>query len=375
MQTGNPEICRYSRHVALPEVGLGGQRKLQAASVLVIGAGGLGSPVALYLAAAGVGRLGIVDHDAVELSNLQRQILHGTPDVGRPKTASAATALRRLNPGVEVVPHHLQVAAGNALGLIRPYDIVVDGTDNFSTRYLVNDACVLLGKANVYGSIHRFEGQASLFAPHLGGPCYRCLFPEPPPPGTAPNCAEAGVLGVLPGLIGVVQATETIKLILGLGTSLLGRLLLYQALDLRFRELKVGRDPRCAVCGDHPTITQLMTLPQTCGAAANPDEVTVQAMQQALANPALGIQVLDVREADEYAQFRVPGVSLLPLSELAARLAELNPAQSYYLHCKVGVRSLKAVDLLKAAGFQDVKSVRGGILAYAAEIDPKIAPF
>ncbi len=374
MQPGNLEIRRYARHLALPEVGHAGQGKLQAAQVLVIGAGGLGSPVALYLAAAGVGRIGIADHDAVELSNLQRQILHGTPDVGRLKTASAVAALQRLNPGIEVIPHALQVSADNALELIRPYDLVVDGTDNFTTRYLVNDACVLLRKPNVYGSIFRFEGQASLFAPHLGGPCYRCLYPEPPPPGAAPNCAEAGVLGVLPGLIGVVQATEAIKLILGIGTSLLGRLLLYHALNLQFRELKVRRDPQCVACGDHPTLTQLMAIPNSCGAPVHPDEVTVQDMQQALANPALGIQVLDVREADEYAQFHVPGVPLVPLSELTARLAELNPAQPYYLHCKGGVRSLKAVNLLKQASFQSVKSVRGGILAYAAEIDPKILP-
>lgn len=374
MQTGNLEIRRYARHLALPEVGYPGQMRLQAAKVLIIGAGGLGSPAALYLAAAGVGQLGIADHDAVELSNLQRQILHGTPDVGQPKVASAAAALHRLNPGLEVVPHALQVSAANVLDLIRPYDVVLDGTDNFSTRYLVNDACVLLGKPNVYGSIYRFEGQASLFAPHLGGPCYRCLYPEPPPPGSAPSCAEAGVLGVLPGVIGVVQATEAIKLILGLGTSLLGRLLLYEALEMRFRELKVRRDPHCALCGDHPTIKTLIPIPNACSTPMHPDEVTVQDMQQALANPALGIQVLDVREAEEYAHFHVPGVPLVPLSELAARVAELNPAQPYYLHCKGGVRSLKAVDLLRAAGFQSVKSVRGGILAYVTEVDPTLAP-
>jgi molybdopterin/thiamine biosynthesis adenylyltransferase/rhodanese-related sulfurtransferase len=374
MQPGNLEIRRYARHLALPEVGPAGQEKLRAARVLVIGAGGLGSPAALYLAAAGVGRLGIADHDAVELSNLQRQILHGTPDVGQPKTASAVAALLRLNPGLDVVPHAMRVNADNALELIRPYDVVVDGTDNFSARYLVNDACVLLGKPNLYGAVFRFEGQASVFAPHLGGPCYRCLYPEPPPPGAAPNCAEAGVLGVLPGLIGIVQATEAIKLILGLGTPLLGRLLLYQALDLQFRELKVRRDPHCAVCGEHPTITTLMNLPNACAAPLHPDEVTVQDMQQALANPALGIQVLDVREADEYVQFHVPGVPLVPLSEVPARCAELDPAGSYYLHCRSGVRSLKAVALLRQAGIQQAKSVRGGILAYAAEVDASIVP-
>lgn len=369
MQTGNLEIRRYARHLALPEVGYAGQSKLRAASVLVIGAGGLGSPAALYLAAAGVGRLGIVDHDAVELSNLQRQILHGTPDVGQPKAASAARALGRLNPDIQVIPHAARVMADNALDVIRPYDLVLDGTDNFSTRYLVNDACVLLRKPNLYGAIYRFEGQASVFAPHLGGPCYRCLYPDPPPPGAAPNCAEAGVLGVLPGLIGVVQATEAVKLLLGLGAPLLGRLLLFDALELRFREIKVRRDPRCAICGEHPTLTTLMNQPQTCSTSpAHPDEVSVQDMHQALTDPALGIQVLDVREADEYAEFHVPGVPCLPLSELPARHTELNPAQTYYLHCKGGVRSLKAVELLQQAGFQNVKSVRGGILAYAAEI-------
>jgi adenylyltransferase/sulfurtransferase len=256
------ELRRYARHLNLPEVGLAGQQKLRVTSVLCIGAGGLGSPIALYLAAAGIGRLGLVDFDAVEFSNLQRQVLHGTQDVGRPKTQSAREAIQRLNPHVEVLVHNTRLSSENALGIIAPYDLVVDGTDNFPTRYLTNDACVLLKKTNVYGSIFRFEGQASVFAPHLGGPCYRCLYPEPPPPGTVPTCAEGGVLGVLPGLIGLIQATELIKLALGKGRPLIGRLLLVNALEMQFREIKLRRDPQCPVCGDHPTITQLIDYQQ-----------------------------------------------------------------------------------------------------------------
>src|SRR5512146_68978 len=301
MQLSNDEIRRYSRHLILPEVGLEGQKKICSASVLCIGAGGLGSPIALYLAAAGVGTLGLVDFDAVELSNLQRQVLHGTPDVGRPKTESAAEALRRLNPGVKTVLHNAKLTSQNALEIIRDYDIVVDGTDNFPTRYLTNDACVLLKKPNVYGSIFRFEGQASVFAPHLGGPCYRCLYPEPPPPGMVPSCAEGGVLGVLPGIIGCIQTTEILKLALGKGTSMVGRLLLFNALDMKFRELKLRRDPACPICGDHPTIKELIDYDQFCGIqpapaepVGNPDEVTVQDMKKALDDPSLGIKVIDV---------------------------------------------------------------------------------
>lgn len=379
MELGNEEIRRYSRHLLLPEVGVAGQKRIRSATVLCVGAGGLGSPIALYLAAAGIGKLGLVDFDTVELSNLQRQVIHGTPDVGRPKTLSASEAIHRLNPGVKVVPHEARLTSANALEILRPYDVVVDGTDNFPTRYLTNDACVLLRKPNVYGSIFRFEGQASVFAPHLGGPCYRCLYPEPPPPGTVPSCAEGGVLGVLPGLIGIIQATEILKLILGVGTTLIGRLLLYNALDMKFRELKLRRDPECPVCGEHPTLTQLIDYEQFCGVtpptadtAASPDEVTVQDMKRALDNPALGICVIDVREPDEYRIACVPGVSLMPLGTLPQRLAELNPAQTIYLHCKGGVRSLKACQLLKERGFQNVKSVKGGILAWAREIDPSM---
>jgi sulfur-carrier protein adenylyltransferase/sulfurtransferase len=376
MELNGDEIRRYSRHLSLPEVGLEGQRKIRAASVLCIGAGGLGSPVSMYLAAAGVGKLGIVDFDSVDLSNLQRQILHGSPDVGRPKTRSAAEALRRLNPHVEVVLHDTRLTSENALEIMRPYDIVVDGTDNFPTRYLANDACVLLRKPNVYGSIFRFEGQASLFAPHLGGPCYRCLYPEPPPPGTVPSCAEGGVLGVLPGVIGVIQATETLKLILGKGKSLLNRLLLFDALEMQFRELKLRRDPECPLCGDHPTITQLIDYQNFCGgpqpsfpSPVHPDEVTVQELKRVLDNPQLGIQVLDVREPDEYQIARINGARLEPLSTLAERFQKLDPNHAYYLHCKAGGRSLTALQFLREQGFKNLKSVKGGITAWSDEID------
>ncbi len=378
MDLSRDAIRRYARHIMLPEVGLEGQKKICSTRVLCIGAGGLGSPIAMYLAAAGIGRIGILDFDTVDESNLQRQLLHGTEDVGRPKTESAAATLRRLNPLVEVVQHRERITSANALDLIRPYDIVVDGTDNFPTRYLTNDACVLLKKPNVFGAIFKFEGQASVFAPHLGGPCYRCLYPEPPPPGSVPSCGEAGVLGVLPGLIGSIQATEILKLAAGIGTSLLGRMLVYDALEMRFRELKLRRDPACPLCGEQPTITKLIDYDQFCGvkpamdSACGPDEVTVQEMKRALEQPALGIRVLDVREPDEHAIAHVDGVPLFPLSQLEERVAELDPNQSYYLHCKGGVRSLKALDLLRQRGFKHVKSVKGGITAWSAEIDPKV---
>src|SRR5271163_5113900 len=292
MELDNDQIRRYSRHLILPEVGLAGQKKICSASVLCIGAGGLGSPIAMYLAAAGIGKIGIVDFDTVDFSNLQRQIIHGTADVGRSKAESAKDTIERINPHCEVVIHNTRISSENAIDLIRPYDIVVDGTDNFPTRYLTNDACVLLKKPNVYGSIFRFEGQASVFAPHLNGPCYRCLYPEPPPPGMVPSCAEGGVLGVLPGIIGCIQANEILKLALNVGTSLIGRLLLFNALDMKFRELKLRRDPQCPICGDQPTIKALIDYEQFCGIpdapgvpAANPDEVTVQEMKRALDNP------------------------------------------------------------------------------------------
>jgi adenylyltransferase/sulfurtransferase len=378
MELNNDELRRYSRHVILPEVGLEGQRKIRNARVLCIGAGGLGSPLALYLAAAGIGKLGIVDFDKVDITNLQRQLLHGTADVGRAKTQSAREALQRINPHVEVVLHETRLTSENALDIIRPYDVVADGTDNFPTRYLTNDACVLLRKPNVYGSIFRFEGQASVFAPHLGGPCYRCLYPEPPPPGLVPSCAEGGVLGVLPGIIGLIQATEVLKLTVGMGSLLLNRLLLFQALEMKFRELKLRRDPGCPMCGEHPTITELIDYEGFCGIDAqtmnsnHPDEVTVQEMQSALTQPGLGIKVLDVREPDEYQIAHVQGVSLLPLSQLAQRYSELDPEQHYYLHCKVGARSMKALQFLRERGFRHLKSVRGGIDAWSDQIDPTV---
>jgi adenylyltransferase/sulfurtransferase len=376
MQLSNEEIRRYSRHLILPEVGLAGQKKICSTTVLCIGAGGLGSPIAMYLAAAGIGKLGLVDFDVVDFSNLQRQILHGTPDVDRPKAESAKETINQLNPGVEVVLHNTRLTSANALEIITQYDIVVDGTDNFPTRYLTNDACVLLKKPNVYGSIFRFEGQASVFAPHLGGPCYRCLYPEPPPPGMVPSCAEGGVLGVLPGVIGCIQATEILKLALGKGSSLIGRLMLYNALDMKFREVKLRRDPRCPLCGEAPSIRQLIDYEQFCGIptepvapGANPDEVTVQDMKKALDDPKLGIRVLDVREPDEHQIAKVDGVPLFPLSALPQMFTKLDPNQQYYIHCKSGVRSLKALKFLREQGFKYLKSVKGGISAWSDEID------
>jgi len=382
MQLNNDEIRRYSRHLILPEVGLAGQKKICSTTVLCIGAGGLGSPIAMYLAAAGIGKLGIVDFDAVDFSNLQRQIIHGTEDVGRPKSESARDTLKSINPGTEVVLYNTRLTSENALEIIAQYDIVVDGTDNFPTRYLTNDACVLLKKPNAYGSIFRFEGQASVFAPHLGGPCYRCLYPEPPPPGMVPSCAEGGVLGVLPGLIGCIQATEILKLALGKGSSLIGRLLLVNALEMKFRELKLRRDPQCPLCGENPTITTLIDYEQFCGIpaepanpAVHPDEVTVQDMKRALADSKLGIKVIDVREPDEYEIARIDGVPLFPLSTLPQKFTGLDPNQILYVHCKSGVRSLKAVKFLQEQGFKHAKSVKGGISAWSDEIDPNVAKY
>jgi molybdopterin/thiamine biosynthesis adenylyltransferase/rhodanese-related sulfurtransferase len=377
MDLNRDAIRRYARHIMLPEVGLEGQKKICSTSVLCIGAGGLGSPIAMYLAAAGMGRIGLVDFDTVDESNLQRQLLHGTRDIGRPKTESARDTLRELNPLTEVIQHRERITSANALDLIRPYDIVVDGTDNFPTRYLTNDACVFLKKPNIYGSIFRFEGQASVFAPHLGGPCYRCLYPEPPPPGLVPSCAEGGVLGVLPGIIGCIQATEILKLATGIGTPLLGRLLVYDALDMKFRELRLRRDPKCPLCGEQPTITELIDYEQFCGAmphpspsTMHPDEVSIHEMKQALDNASLGIKVVDCREPSEYAAAHISGVMFLPLSELQLRMDELDPAQAYYIHCRSGGRSLKLAQFLKQNGFKNVKSVAGGIHAWADAFDP-----
>jgi adenylyltransferase/sulfurtransferase len=390
MELSNDELRRYSRHLILPEVGLEGQKKIRSASVLCIGAGGLGSPIALYLAAAGIGKLGLVDFDAVDLSNLQRQIIHGTADIGRLKTESARDSLRRINPHVEILLHSTRLTSENALDIIGSYDIVADGSDNFPTRYLANDACVLLRKPNVYGSIFRFDGQASVFAPHLGGPCYRCLFPEPPPPGLVPSCAEAGVLGVLPGIIGLIQATETLKLLLGQGLSLLNRLLLFNALDLKFRELKLRRDRQCPACGERPTITRLIDYQAFCGVArspgqspaasspssmppaTNPGEVTVEELKRALDGLQPELQLIDVREPEEFRIARIPGARLLPLSQLPRRYTELDPNGRYYLHCHHGVRSLRALEFLSQHGFKHLKSVKGGIDAWSSQIDPSV---
>jgi len=382
MELSNEEIRRYSRHLILPEVGLAGQKRIKATSVLCIGAGGLGSPIAMYLAAAGIGRMGLVDFDTVDFSNLQRQILHGTEDVGRHKGESARETLRSINPGVEVELHSVRLSSENAMDLIKRYDIVVDGTDNFPTRYLTNDACVLLKKPNVYGSIFRFEGQASVFAPHLGGPCYRCLYPEPPPPGMVPSCAEGGVLGVLPGIVGCIQATEILKLALNKGTSLIGRLILFNALDMKFREVKLRRDPQCPLCGDQPTIKELIDYEQFCGIppepatpAANPDEVTVQDMKKALDDPKLAIKVIDVREPDEYEIAHIHGVPLFPLSTLPQKFTDLDPNQTIYIHCKSGVRSMTALRFLREQGFKYLKNVKGGILAWADEVDHNVPKY
>jgi adenylyltransferase/sulfurtransferase len=382
MDLSKEEMLRYARHLMLPEVGYAGQKRIRDTAVLCVGAGGLGSPAMMYLAAAGIGNIGVVDFDPVELSNLQRQILHGVSDLGRPKVDSARDTILRLNPHVRVATHAVRLTRENAMEILAAYDIVIDCTDNFPTRYLTNDACVLLRKPNIYGSISRFEGQASVFAPHLGGPCYRCLFPQPPPPGTVPSCAEAGVLGVLPGIIGCIQAMETLKLALGHGELLLNRLLLLDALAMKFREIKVRRDPACPICGPRPTITRLVDYEDFCGiskplikTALHRDEVTVQAMKQALDNPALHIQVIDVREPDEYKLAHIPGTLLMPLSTLPQRYLELNSEKSYYLHCKAGGRSLKAVQFLKDKGFRNVKSVQGGILAWCDQIDAVVPKY
>ncbi len=377
MEFSADEFRRYSRHLILPEIGLEGQKKIRAARVLCVGAGGLGSPAAMYLAAAGIGALGLADFDHVDLTNLQRQLLHTTSDVGRPKLDSAVRTITALNPGVQTRRHDFRLTAANAMDLIDEYDLVIDGTDNFPTRYLINDVCVLRRKPYLYGSIFRFEGQASVFAPHLGAPCYRCLYPEPPPPGSVPSCAEGGVLGVLPGIIGTLQATEALKIILGLGRPLLNRLLLYDARAMSFRELKIRRDPQCPLCGDQPSITAPIDYEQFCGTAPamNEDEVSVREMKQALDNPRLGIKVIDIREPDEHQIARVDGVPLWPMSRLARDYMELDRDQTYYFCCKVGGRSMQVVRFLKSKGYPNVKSVAGGIDAWAEQMDPQMPKY
>ncbi len=375
----NDEILRYSRHLIMPEVGMEGQQKLKAARVLCIGAGGLGSPLALYLAAAGVGTLGIVDFDVVDFTNLQRQIIHSTADVGRKKLDSAAEKLKAINPFVNVKKIETRLSSANALELFRDFDIIADGTDNFPTRYLVNDACVLTGKPNVYGSIFRFEGQASVFATEEG-PCYRCLYPEPPPPGLVPSCAEGGVLGILPGLVGVMQATEVIKLILGAGEPLIGRLLLIDALGMKFRELKLRKNPDCPACGTHPTITQLIDYNEFCGIRGEekPVETGIPEMQVEELKRRLdageNLYVLDVREPHEYQICNIGG-HLIPLGDLPKRVNELDSSREIVAHCRSGVRSAKAVGFLQQAGFKKVHNLAGGILAWADRIDPKMPKY
>ncbi len=379
-QLSNEEIARYSRHLILPEFGMAGQRKVKQGSVLLIGTGGLGSPLALYLAAAGVGHIGLVDFDVVDESNLQRQIVHGTGTVGVRKTESAKRRLADLNPNVEVTTYETQITAENAFELMRPYDVIVDGTDNFPTRYLTNDASVMLGKPNVYGSIFRFEGQATVFSPKDGGPCYRCLYPEPPPPGLVPSCAEGGVLGVLPGVIGTIQATEAIKLLAGIGETLVGRLMLYDALNMRFRELKLRRNPNCPVCGEHPSVTELIDYEQFCGIMPEPVQTDLSG-EITPAETAAWLQrddapfLLDVREANEWEIGYIPGAVRISVNELQSRLNELDTAREMVVYCRSGVRSARAVNMLKQAGFRKVKNMTGGILRWSDDVDPSLPKY
>jgi adenylyltransferase/sulfurtransferase len=374
------EIQRYSRHLIMPEVGMDGQLKLKNAKVLCIGTGGLGAPLGVYLAAAGVGRIGLVDFDVVDNSNLQRQILFGTKDVGRPKIAAAADRLRDLNPEIQIDTFETRLTSDNALDLFKDYDIIVDGTDNFPTRYLVNDACVILGKPNVYGSIFRFEGQATIFA-YPGGPCYRCLYPEPPPPGLVPSCAEGGVLGVLPGIVGSIQAAETLKLILGAGDSLVGRLLLFDALAMKFRELKLRKNPECPACGDHPTIKKLIDYEEFCGIrgeeapamASTVPEITPKELKQRL-DRGDDLFILDVREPHEYQICNIGG-KLIPLGEISRRAHELDSSREIVVHCRTGKRSAEAAEFLRGVGFRKLLNLKGGILAWSDDVDPTVAKY
>ncbi|HEV8185321.1 MAG TPA: molybdopterin-synthase adenylyltransferase MoeB [Chthoniobacterales bacterium] len=369
------ERARYSRHLIMPEVTIAGQRRLKAARILCIGAGGLGSPASLYLAAAGVGTLGLVDADRVELSNLQRQVLYGTADVGRGKLAAARDRLHAANPHVDLQLHEQRFVSSNAMEIISPYDVVIDGSDNFPTRYLSSDACVFARKPNIYGSVFRFDGQASVFAPHLGGPCYRCLFPQPPPAGTVPNCAEAGVLGVLPGMVGMVQAIEAIKLILGLGDSLLGRLLHFDALKMKFREFHLRRDPACPVCGENPTISELQDYEQFCAGPAHARAPLAAMDVRELEHKRVAgenLTLLDVREPFEDEIARIDGRMLIPLGELSDRLREIPRSAPVVVYCHTGVRSAHAAELLQQAGIEQVYNLTGGIQAWSSEVDPAV---
>src|SRR6184192_3426895 len=368
------ELQRYSRHLMMHEVTPDGQRRVKAARILCIGAGGLGSPSALYLAAAGVGTIGIVDFDDVDLSNLQRQILHGTKDVGRAKLESARDRLNDINPKIDIELHRCRFTSENASDLVAHYDVIVDGSDNFPTRYLSNDVCVFARKPNVYGSVFRFEGQITVFAPHLGGPCYRCLFPEPPPAESVPNCAEAGVLGVLPGIIGTIQANEAIKLILGVGEPLLGRLLYFDALKMKFQEFNLRRDPQCPVCGDSPTITEPIDYEQFCGVATNVPAVSVTELKQKL-DARESVQLVDVREPFEHEIASIDSAQLIPLGELPDRLSELDRDRLTVVHCHSGMRSAQAVRLLRDAGFANVFNLEGGIAKWSDEIDSDVPKY
>jgi adenylyltransferase/sulfurtransferase len=389
----NDEIKRYSRHLILPEVGMEGQERLKAAKVLLIGSGGLGSPLALYLTAAGVGTIGMVEFDTVDFSNLQRQIIHFTTDVGKPKLQSAGEKIKALNPNVKFVPYETKITSDNALDIIKDYDLVVDGTDNFPTRYLVNDACVMLKKPNVYGSIFRFEGMASVFAPHLGGPCYRCWYPEPPPPGMVPSCAEGGVLGVICGIIGNIQANEAVKLILGKGQPLMGRLLRFDALDMKFKEYKIPRDPNCPLCGPKPTITKLIDYLEFCGVGRGeaagssgdsivtpqetglgPDDISVETLKH-MRDRKEDFVLVDVRNPDEFAISEITGSVKLPLPDLPQRFQELPKDKLIVLHCKMGGRSARALGFLRGQGFKQLKNVAGGINAWAERIDTNLPQY
>lgn len=382
VELSHEEIRRYSRHLIMPEVGLNGQKRLKAASVLLIGTGGLGSPLGMYLAAAGVGKIGLVDYDVVDASNLQRQVVHGTASIGKLKVDSAKARLLDINPDIEVVTYNQPFTSENAFDIARPWDIVVDGTDNFPTRYLTNDVCVLLGKPNVYGSIFRFEGQASVFYAKEG-PCYRCLFPEPPPPGLVPSCAEGGVLGVLPGTIGTIQATEAIKLILGIGEPLIGRLLLYDALSMTLEEVRLRKNPNCVICSDHPTVTQLIDYEEFCGVPGHDHEedssgagwdITPKELKERLAK-GNHIHIIDVREPHEWEISHIEGAQLIPLASLAEHMNELDSADEIVLQCKTGGRSARALDLLRTAGFRKLKNLKGGINAWARDVDPSLPTY
>jgi adenylyltransferase/sulfurtransferase len=380
VELSNEEILRYSRHLIMPEVALEGQKRLKAASVLCIGAGGLGSPLIMYLAAAGIGRIGIVDFDVVDFTNLQRQIIHSTANVGKLKLQSAKERVTEINPYVKVDTYEVPLTSENALELVKDYDVVVDGTDNFPTRYLVNDACVLLGKPNVYGSIFRFEGQASVFDAKLG-PCYRCLYPEPPPPGLVPSCAEGGVLGVLPGIIGVMQAIEAVKLILGKGEPLIGRLVLFDAMKMKFRELKLRKNPDCPICGEHPTINALIDYQEFCGVTPQAEvplgkefEITPLELKEKM-DRGDEFMLIDVREPEEFAIGRIPGSRLIPQRTVPERLHELSTADEIVVHCRSGVRSGNIVELMKQAGYRKVKNLVGGILRWSDDVDPSVPKY